>query len=128
MLSNSTSNDIRNLVRGAVCETRPRQELDLYIRSLRKIVAQKGATPYFKKGGSANAFVAKLDYATIFDRAAVKRFPSSSEMCDTIKLHLLALEENARAPADGNLNGIRWLYLFNDQPPTISAIIGKNTV
>jgi hypothetical protein len=46
-------------------------------------------------------------------------------MCDALRLHLLALEENARAPANGMTSGLRWLYLFNDRPPTVSALMGK---
>ena len=69
--------------------------------------------------------MARLDYAAKFDRAAQKRFPSAGEMCDALRLHLLALEENARAPANGMTSGLRWLYLFNDRPPTVSALMGK---
>jgi hypothetical protein len=45
-------------------------------------------------------------------------------MCDTLRLHLLALEEDARAPADGMTSGLRWLYLFNDRAPSVAALMG----
>jgi hypothetical protein len=125
--------DIRNLARGAVCETRPREELGAYIRLLREATARAGAPPQKTRGGcggevhggSAIALTARLDYATKFDRAAQKRFPSAGEMCDTLRLHLLALEEDSRGPVDGMATGLRWLYLFNDCPPSISGLIDK---
>jgi hypothetical protein len=117
--------DIRSLARGAVCETRPREELEAYLRRLRDEVARTGVRPQATRGGSAKTLVARLDYAAKFDRAAQKRFPSAGEMCDALRLHLLALEENARAPANGMASGLRWLYLFNDRPPTVSALMGK---
>ncbi len=61
---------------------------------------------------------ARLDYAAV----AAKRFPSATDMCDTLRVYLLALEEHARAPADGMANGLRWLWMFNERPPTISAL------
>lgn len=117
--------DIRSLARGAVCETRPREELEAYLRRLRDEVTRAGVRPQATRGGSAKTLVARLDYAAKFDRAAQKRFPSAGEMCDALRLHLLALEENARAPANGMTSGLRWLYLFNDRPPTVSALMGK---
>jgi len=140
--------DVRSLARGAVCETRPREELEAYARRLREAVARTGAKPQATRGGdgcgcgcgcggdggesaapahggSASALAARLDYAAKFDRAARKRFPSAGEMCDALRLHLLALEEDARAPANGMTSGLRWLYLFNDRPPTVSALMGK---
>ena len=119
------SGDLRGLARGAVCETRPREELDAYARRLRDAVARTSAKPQATRGGSAAALAAQLGYAARFDRAARKRFPSASEMCDTLRLHLLALEEDARAPVDGMTSGLRWLYLFNDRMPTVSALMGK---
>ena len=119
--------DIRSLARGAVCETRPREELEAYLRRLRDIVARAGVRPQMTRGGSAKSLMARLDYAAKFDRAAQKRFPSAGEMCDALRLHLLALEEDARAPANGMTSGLRWLYLFNDRPPTVSALMGKTS-
>ena len=123
--------DVRGLARGAVCETRPREELEAYARRLREAVARAGATPQAARGGcgvcggSAAALPARLDYAAKYDRAARKRFPSAGEMCDTLRLHLLALEENARAPADGMTSGLRWIYLFCDKPPSVAALMGQ---
>jgi hypothetical protein len=123
--------DIRNLARGAVCETRSREELGAYVRRLRDAVARLGVTPQATRGGgalalggSALALAANLEYASSFDFAAQKRYPSAGEMCDTLRLHLLALEEDARAPANGMTGGLRWLYLFNDRAPSVSALMG----
>jgi len=127
--------DVRTLARGAVCETRPREELEEYLRALRVVVARTGAEPQATRGGcpaclasrvggSAVALQARLDYAARFDRAARKRFPSANEMCDALRLHLLALEEHARAPVAGMADGLRWVYLFSDRAPTVSALMG----
>jgi hypothetical protein len=126
--------DVRGLARGAVCETRPREELEAYTGRLREAVARAGATPQASRGGcgvcgaargGSVALTARLDYAAKYDRAARKRFPSANEMCDTLRLHLLALEENARAPADGMSSGLRWIYLFCDKPPSVAALMGQ---
>jgi hypothetical protein len=112
--------DTRTLARGGVCETRAREELETYVRQLRAAVAAAGLT-----NGGAATLSANLSYAAQYDRAARKRFPSATELCGAIRLHLLALEEHARAPADGMAEGMRWLYLFPDRPPTISALMGR---
>lgn len=148
--------DARSLARGAVCETRPREELQAYAKRLRDAVARVGAEPLATRaggsgchggcygdsgrrmydealvfagasweGGFSAELQAQLDYAAKFDRAAQKRFPSANEMCDALRLHLLALEEHARAPVNGMTDGLRWLYLFNDRPPTISALTSQ---
>jgi len=114
--------DIRNLARGAVCETRPREELMVYVRRLREAAGHTGVT---WEGGSANALAAQLDFAAKYDRAARKRFPSAGDLCGALRLYLLALEESARAPATGMASGLRWLYLFNDRPPTVAALVDK---
>jgi hypothetical protein len=90
----SAGGDVRTLARGAVCETRPRKELEAYARSLHSASAHGGA------------------------------LLSANDTCDTIRLRLLALEAAARAPVDGMMNGVRWVYLFHDRPPTISALAG----
>ena len=119
--------DIRNLARGAVCETRPREELEVYVRRLREAAGHTGVTwEGGAVGGSANALTAQLDFAAKYDRAARKRFPSAGELCSALRLYLLALEEDARAPAAGMTSGLRWLYLFNDRPPTVAALVDKN--
>jgi hypothetical protein len=76
-------------------------------------------------GGAALALVASVGYAAMYDRAVKKRFPSATELCDTLRLCLLALEENARAPVTGMTTGLRWLYLFPDRPPSVAAIMGR---
>ena len=118
-------NDIRSLARGAVCTTRSREDLNIFVRRLRTIVARTGVTVSGpiddeKIGGSIKVLTAKLDYAVKYDKSTRQRFPSANELCHAIRLYLLALEEYARAPANGMTEGIRWLYLFNDVPPTMT--------
>jgi hypothetical protein len=142
--------DVRGLARGAVCETRPREELADSARRLRAAVIRLGIEPA-TGGAPADAeehlwsasgttppgsdFAASaaaeevsrglsrgLRYAMRFDAAAQRRFPSAGELCNTIKAHLLALEEEARSRASGMASGTRWLYLFNDRVPTISSL------
>lgn len=115
--------DLRGLARGAVCATRPREELEAVVARLRKEVARAGLAPRVE-GGFAGDLPPQLSYAAKFDRAALRRFPSATELCDTLRLCLLALEEAARAPADGMLDGLRWLYLFHDRPPSVAASVG----
>jgi hypothetical protein len=131
--------DVRMLARGAVCETRPREELEAYAKRLRAAVTAIGATVQATRGGDSAAcsrnsstrggaamqLTANLGYAAKYDKMTRKRYPSATDVCDSLRLHLLALEEDARAPAAGMMNGTRWLYLFNDRPPTVSALMGK---
>lgn len=149
--------DIRTLSRGAVCETRTRDELRVHVRKLREILLRYDIKKYKlsttelgglnpKKLDSTlwgdvdelgdikindpipdsktfnTSLSVDLDYIANFDLSAQKRFPSAIEMCTSIRLYLLALEEYSRAPVNGMMDGIRWLYLFNDKPPSISAI------
>ena len=90
--------DQRTLERGAVCETRGRAELHKYLGQLRAALAR----------------TAGPSFAAANDRAATKRFPSTGEMCHTIRIYMLDLEAQARAAPDG----LRWLYLFTDHLPT----------
>jgi hypothetical protein len=62
-----------------------------------------------------------MGFAAKFDRAAAKRFPSAGELCDAIRLHLLELEERARAAPDGMARGARWVYLFADRAPNVAS-------
>jgi len=136
--------DIRSLARGAVCETRPREELKTYAKRLQSAVARSDTTAHASRGGSNDVATSSgiaacdcntggsalqlrsnLNYAAKFDRAARVRFPSAGEVCDTIRLHLLALEEDARSPKNGMTEGLRWLYLYCDRPPSVSALMGK---
>ena len=124
--------DARSLARGAVCETRPREELEAYAKRLREAVGRARLMIVGEKrlggadagaGADADGFATRLDYAAKFDRAAHKRFPTSGEVCTTLRLFLLALEEDARSGADGMATSLRWLYLFSDKPPSISALL-----
>jgi hypothetical protein len=137
--------DIRNLSRGAVCETTPRENLYKYLCKLRKLVSDKVAT----RGGSAphasephgglasvsatNEGLASVDgrasdyrdlsYALRLDQTAEKRFPSSIEMCSSIKMYLLALEGQSRAKSMDD--SVRWVYIFGDKPPALSALVNR---
>ena len=114
---------MRLFVRGAVCETRSKSELHNYLNKLKGAVESVGLEPQKTRGGGgsfASSLRSDLSYAAKYDRSRNKRFPSANEMCDAICLHLLALEENSRSPVSGMTNGIRWMYLFNDEPPTLS--------
>jgi hypothetical protein len=87
--------DLRTLSRGAVCETRPREELTKYLNKLTK----------YDNSNQDSA-----------------RFPSANKLCLAIKTLLLKFESEARNSSDGMLNGLRWCYLFNDRVPSISSI------
>ena len=75
-------------------------------------------------GRFTGPLAARLGYAAEFDRALQERLPNASDLCTVVRLHLLALEEDARAPAGGMATGLRWLYLFNDRPPSVAALVG----
>lgn len=129
--------DHRTLVRGAVCETRPRDELAALVRRLRLAAAagerrqqqQQQQPPGEEKAPEAPAaeFAASaaaaapldLSYAAKYDRAALKQFPSASELCNSVRLLLLAAEERERAAPGGMADGTRWLYLFSDARPAV---------
>ena len=95
--------DIRTVSRGAVCETRPREELRHYLAALDqaiaplKISAGRGPAP-----GPGRA--------------------TTSDLCAAIKLRLLQLEEHARSRPNGMAQGLRWLYLFHDRAPSVFAL------
>ncbi len=118
--------DGRTLARGAVCETRSREELEAYVRRLRAAVASAGAGGTLGGVATLPAFTANLSYAAQYDKAAHKRFPSAGELCSAIRLQLLALEEHARAPANGMVSGLRWVYLFSERPPSVAALLGRS--
>ena len=92
--------DIRSLVRGAVCETRPREELNTLVARLLKVA----------------------DIAADVTRSAlIKKLPSAADLCTKIKKLLLNLEESVRNSPEGMLDGIRWLYLSMDRSPSVSV-------
>ena len=139
--------DLRQLIRGAVCETRPREELDKIVKKLRESLTKIGGGESDEESDNESdnedvngddtwgdtsewdvrGFLGdtetifdnvgedeEVSFAVRYDFAAKRRFPSTNELALTIKQYLLALEENARSDM---LNGIRWLYLFNDPLP-----------
>ena len=148
--------DIRTIVRGAVCDTRPREQLDAQVKRLRAALLREApsrardattklaaARPHLADGEAdvaamraapddwtdaaaiAFTFVDEqwpMSFAARYDRARGKRFPSANELCEAIRLYLLALEEHARNGPNGMMNGVRWLYLFPDRTPSISAL------
>ena len=98
--SSSVRVDARNLARGGVCETRNRAERAAYVDMLRTAV---------RKVSNINTNTAQN--------------LSSAAMCRDIKKYLLMLERHARSPQDGMTAGVRWLYIFSDKVPSISALI-----
>lgn len=104
--------DARSIERGAVCETRTRDELMKYVSQLRGEM---------KKVGGANG------QALAASSVVRQRFPpitartgSTTEMCLVVKVILLSLEEMERSEPNGMEEGIRWLYLFHDNLPSLS--------
>jgi hypothetical protein len=150
--------DIRTIVRGAVCETRPREELDAQVKRLRAALLREApsraarlgsalagakdhpaarvatldewshaVTPEDWSDAAANPFATidenwPMAFAARHDRTRGKRFPSANELCEAIRLYLLALEEHSRNGPNGMMNGVRWLYLFPDRIPSVSAL------
>jgi hypothetical protein len=98
--------DVRSLARGAVCETRSRDVLAGYIRRLRTALERAGAPIAARRDG-------------------IRSEPTAGELCDDVRTCLLRLEELARAPAGGMAEGLRWLYLFADRPPSLTALVGE---
>ncbi len=105
--------DARLLAKGAVCETKPKEDLAGFVASLKAKLKRYGG------GSDVVPEERDLHFEEKYNKYQDKRFPSSNELCLSIKLYLLALEEESRKEVDG----IRWLYLFNDKLPTISALI-----
>ena len=131
--------DVRALARGAVCETRPRDELREYGRRLRDVAARTGVLPPGVAlpgqalgggcgcGGAGERPGPSAQHSAGQEpaRAAHARPPSANEICVSVRRLLLALEANARAPASGMMDGLRWLYLYCDRAPTVSALMGR---
>jgi hypothetical protein len=84
----SQTRDARTLARGAVCESRPRQELEglaVKLQALTRSAAREA-------GGVA--------------------------LCAAIRAHMLALELDARRAPGGMSSGTRWVYLPGDALPS----------
>ena len=142
----SGSVDARTIARGAVCETRPREELDDHVRRLRAVTPHSSSAPKLRSALVPTIVTASaadradsmwpvdegalgtegalgdtpLSFAARHDRAREKRFPSAKQLCDAMRLYLLELEEHARQ--ESMLDSTRWLYLFSDRPPSITAL------
>ncbi len=97
--------DIRTISRGAVCETRPREELRRNLGALDRAAASLSAA-------------SKAAPKRVFDPGRA----TAADLCAAIKLRLLRLEEHARRPPNGMAQGLRWLYLFHDRAPSVLAV------
>jgi hypothetical protein len=92
-LSISDDDDSRSLLRGAVCETRTREEQIKLVEKLR-----------------------------LMDKKTLQGF-NSFEICQLILANLLNLELKSRSQKNGLASSIRWFYLFNDPLPAIASHI-----
>ena len=94
-LSISSDDDSRSLLRGAVCETRTREEQ-----------------------------IKLVDRLKLIDKKTLKSF-NSFEICQLILANLLNLELKSRSQKNGLSTSIRWFYLFNDPLPAIASHISS---
>ena len=94
--------DNRNLAKGSICTTKPRPELIRIYNELNKLVQ--------KTGGGRRSNVKELIMIP------------TNELCIRIQAILLKLEEDSRNADDGMMNGVRWIYLFNDITPNMNLI------
>lgn len=94
-LSISDDDDSRSLLRGAVCETRTREEQ-----------------------------IKLVDRLKLMDKKLLKGF-NSFEICQLILVNLLNLEQKSRSQKNGLSTSIRWFYLFNDPLPAIASNISS---
>lgn len=94
--------DIRTVIKGAVCESRTREELIFVVRKLCKR--------------------AQLLGVYVPDEFTVGTKHGTDKLCKSIRVHLLALEMHARSPAG---DGTRWVYLFNERMPSHASLAGK---
>jgi hypothetical protein len=101
-------NDIRSLVKGAICSTRFKEDLFVQIQELKTHIKkiEKNIT---MKSSISNKMVKYM--AANNDH----KYPSTTILCNTLKIQLLLLEEYARK----NNTGVKWLYLFDDKLPNI---------
>ena len=99
-ISNIKYSDMRNICKGMVCEHHNREDLIELLMQLRKLSPDKS-------------------YAHYYDTNTSK--VKSYNLCTSIKLYLLFLEEKSRNMVNGMSSGIRWLYLFHDTLPNIAV-------
>ena len=95
--------DLRAYKKGAVCSTFLYHELINIVNEVRKINKNN------------------KNYAVTYDKSIKNKKLSIDQICTIIKLYLLNFEELSRLPTSGMKEGIRWLYLFNDQLPHNNA-------
>ena len=152
------NNDMRNLAKGSMCETRDKKELNDEANKLRTLLNNISSKKQLSLSSEFNNIndiqndiqnniqndntpadnipidntpadnipidiprINTLDYAAKNDIAKTKRLPSAIDLCQSIKIFLLRLEELSRTDMQ---NGIRWLYLFSDISPNIINEIG----
>ena len=92
-LSIENNDDSRSLLRGAVCETRTREEQIKLVERLK-----------------------------LMNKKTLQQF-NSFEICQLILSNLLNLELKSRSQKNGLATSIRWFYLFNDPLPIIASNI-----
>ncbi len=102
VLKKELKGDLRFLSRGAVCDTKGKEELREYFTKLRRELTTTGLAESFAS------------------RVAEKKYPSTTEVCMSIKLSLLKLEEQSRSESMND--SVRWLYLFNEKSPSLASI------
>ena len=143
-ISTDKKYDIRSLAKGAVCETRVREDLNEYVIKLKSCLTKIGIFKEYKLKSnikltsdeitsdeitsdeinsdeinsdeitSDEITKKRVHYAIKYDQSEKKKYLPSSILCNTIKLYLLALEEYSK-----NNTNIKWIYLFNDKLPSI---------
>ena len=124
---NKNAQDTRSLAKGAVCKTRPRLELEKFVKQLRTVLSSifPKSDAVFGSGDPAGEPAGEPasdpadDFAIIHDLAARTRFPSAKDLCYSLKNYLLSLEEHSRTEK----TGIKWLYLFNEPLPNLAVLI-----
>lgn len=101
-------NDIRSLVKGAICSTRFKEDLFIQIQELKSHIKkiEKNITMKSNTSDKMVKYIAKNNE---------HKYPSTTILCNTLKTQLLLLEEYARK----NNTGIKWLYLFDEKLPNI---------
>ena len=104
----SRSGDARTLARGAVCETRPRAELEGLIKKMTALLGEKGEAGGVSTPGGTGTPPGAASTA--------------GSLCLRVKTLMLALELRARK--ESMTSGTRWLYLYADRLPNLSALLG----
>lgn len=148
--SSVVKKDMRSVDRGIACESVNRLKSEKYLSKIRAImlsIKKKGGDEHDQSssddedGAEAKVkntvddesyifrsedSIVNLSFAAKYDRAVKTRFPSTTDICDALKLHLLAMEEYSRRSKNGMLNSTRWMYLLGDTMPSMAVIFSKS--